>query len=65
MAWEFLQQYAQLENELQLRAIIIMLTTSENAEDIAKANSWNFVSDFITKPLTKEKMNIVSEKYFN
>lgn len=45
-------------------SIIIMLTSSDNSEDIARAKGWDFVSDFVTKPLTKEKMNAVSNKYF-
>ena len=54
--WEFLEEYNRLDKELQSRAIIIMLTTSQNADDVAKAKTWSFVSDYITKPLTKEKM---------
>ena len=63
--WEFLNEYNKLKKELQGLAIIIMLTTSDNEEDIARATEWSFVSDFITKPLTGEKMTIVCEKYFN
>jgi CheY-like chemotaxis protein len=62
--WEFLEEYSQLDKELQGHAIIIMLTTSDNFEDLAKAKAWNFVSDYITKPLTKEMMNDVAVKYF-
>lgn len=62
--WEFLHEYNKLDKELQGHAIIIMLTTSDNEEDVARAASWNFVSDFITKPLTRQKMAAVSEKYF-
>lgn len=63
--WEFLQEYNQLEKELQCKAIVIMLTTSDNPDDIAKIETWNFVSDYITKPLTKETMKNVSQKFFN
>ena len=62
--WEFLKEYNQLDKSVQSKAVIIMLTTSENAEDIERAHGCS-VSDFITKPLTKEKMIIVNEKYFN
>ena len=57
--WEFLKEYNQLDKVLQSRAIIIMLTTSDNADDVAKANTYSFVSDYITKPLTKEIMRIL------
>jgi CheY-like chemotaxis protein len=62
--WEFLKEYNLLGKELQGRAIIIMLTTSDNPDDIQKTNSWSFVSDYITKPLTKEIMAEIKDKYF-
>jgi len=62
--WEFLDEYNKLDKELQGKAIIVMLTTSDNDEDIARATAWNFVSDFITKPLTRQKMAAIREKYF-
>ena len=63
--WEFLKEYNQLDKVLQSHAIIIMLTTSDNADDVAKANTYSFVSDYITKPLTKEIMRDIIIKYFN
>ena len=62
--WEFLQEYNLLAEELQGRVIIIMLTTSENSDDIEKAKSGSFVSDFITKPMTKDIMKKLIEQYF-
>ena len=63
--WEFLQEYSQLDKELQSKAIIVMLTTSRNPDDEAKAHEWNFVAEYIAKPLTKEIMNTMSKKYLN
>ena len=63
--WEFLQEYNLLDKELQSRVIIIMLTTSDNSEDKAKAKQWGFVSDYIVKPLIKEKMQSIISKYFS
>jgi CheY-like chemotaxis protein len=62
--WEFLQEYNELDKELQSRAIIIMLTTSENPVDEARAKKWNFVSEYVTKPLTKELLKDISLKFF-
>ena len=62
--WEFLKEYHQLDKELQSQAMIIMLTTSENPDDVLKSKSLSFVTDYITKPLTKEKMEKISDKYF-
>ena len=63
--WEFLHEYNTLDKELQSRAVIIMLTTSQNADDKVKAMKWSFVSDYITKPLTKDLMKGISAKYFS
>jgi len=62
--WEFLREYNELDKELQSKTVIIMLTTSQNADDKAKAMKWSFVSDYITKPLTKDIMKNISTKYF-
>ena len=62
--WEFLKEYKELDEQLKSRAIIIMLTTSDNPADIDKAKKWDFVADYITKPLTKETMQEIIDKYF-
>ena len=62
--WEFLEKYNLLAKELQSKVVIIMLTTSENSDDIKNAKSVNYVSDFITKPMTKAIMNRIINKYF-
>jgi CheY-like chemotaxis protein len=62
--WEFLEEYNKLDNSLQSRVIIIMLTTSNSEIDKAKAKKWNFVSDYISKPLTIEIFEKILAKYF-
>jgi CheY-like chemotaxis protein len=62
--WQFLEEYNQLDKELQSQAIIIMLTTSDNPDDIAKSKKISFVTDYITKPLTKAKVEEIRSKYF-
>jgi CheY-like chemotaxis protein len=62
--WEFLQKYNRLSKELQGTVLIIMLTTSDNPDDESRAKTWSFVSDYITKPLTKEKMEDIVTRYF-
>lgn len=62
--WEFLEEYDQLDKEFQSRAIIIMLTTSENPDDMAKAKACASVSDYKSKPLTEEVMREIINKYF-
>ena len=63
--WEFLEEYYKLDKQFQSRAIVVMLTTSDNPDDKTKAKLFNGVSDFKTKPLTKEMLEDISDKYFN
>lgn len=64
-SWDFLKEYILLDKELISRIKIIILTTSDNPDDKARAKTWNNVSDYIVKPLTKEKMDDIVKKYFN
>ena len=62
--WEFLDEYNLLDKELKGRSVIILLSTSDNPKDEARAKALGFVSDYISKPLTKEKMEAIIAKYF-
>ncbi len=63
--WEFLEEYNKLDKELQTGVIVVMLTTSDNPEDKAKAKEWGFTSAFKTKPLNKAMMDEIIKNYFN
>ncbi len=63
--WEFLKEYRQLDKELQVPEVLIMLTTSDNPDDEARSKKWGIVSDYLTKPLTKEVMEAICAKYFD
>lgn len=62
--WEFLEEYSKLDNKFQSDVLIIMLTTSDNPDDEERSRAWRNISDYITKPLTKEKMKLIVNKYF-
>jgi PleD family two-component response regulator len=62
--WEFLTEYQRLERDVKSCITIIMLSTSENTFDIAKAKSFEAVTDYIVKPLTREIMSGLINKYF-
>ncbi len=62
--WEFLEAYDKLDEKFKSRAIVIMLTTSENPDDKTKAKALNIASDFKTKPLTQEMLEEIVGKYF-
>jgi CheY-like chemotaxis protein len=62
--WEFLDAYRELPGELQCQVVVVMLTTSENPADKAKAAKYNIISDFKSKPLTKTMLDEIMAHYF-
>jgi CheY-like chemotaxis protein len=62
--WEFLERYTNLEKQHKANVVIVMLTTSLNPDDRAKASKIPDVSGFETKPLTLEKLQGILKKYF-
>jgi CheY-like chemotaxis protein len=54
--WEFLEKYLTLPNIVQEKSTIVMHTSSIDLEDIEKAKGYEVVSDFVSKPLTPEKL---------
>jgi CheY-like chemotaxis protein len=63
--WEFLDEYEKLSHALRKPVIVVMLTSSDNSEDEAKARSRDIVSDFKTKPLTGLMLEAIFDKYFS
>lgn len=62
--WEFLQQYDKLDSKFQGKIVVVMLTTSDNPDDKAKAKSFHILSAFKTKPLTKEMLDTIIDENF-
>jgi CheY-like chemotaxis protein len=62
--WEFLDKYKELEKEHQSDVVIVMLTTSLNPNDKNKATDISVLTDFMHKPLTKEILDEILDKYF-
>ena len=63
--WEFLEEYKKLDKDQQSTMVVIMLTTSDNSDDKIQAKTTGVLSDFKTKPLTKEMLEEVLEKFHN
>jgi len=61
--WEFIEHYKNLDTDLQNSMIVVMLSTSDNPDDKALAKTHQILSDFKTKPLTKEMLDEVLLKY--
>ena len=62
--WEFLEAHKLLSEEQKAKLIVVMLTTSSNPEDKKRAEQYGEVTDFNSKPLTKEMLTIILERYF-
>lgn len=62
--WEFLEEYRNLEIEQMGKVILIMLTTSVNPDDKAKAEELGLINGFRNKPLTKEILIEIMEEHF-
>jgi len=63
--WDFLEAYGNLAPELRSQSLVIMLSTSENPDDVERANQSPVVSDFKTKPITKEVIEDIIAKHFS
>jgi len=61
--WEFIEHYKSLHETLQNSMIVVMLSTSDNPDDRALAKTHQILSDFKTKPLTKEMLDEILLKY--
>ena len=62
--WEFLDHYRNLEEIHKGEIIVVMLTTSLNPDDKAKAEKIEEISGFRNKPLDEEQLLIILQDYF-
>jgi CheY-like chemotaxis protein len=61
--WEFIEAYKKVTS-IPADTIIIMLSTSQNPDDLAKAKSETIIRDFKTKPLTHNMLDEILTEYF-
>ncbi len=62
--WEFLEAYNQLAGDQRGKVILIMLTTSVNPDDRAKAEELGLINGFRNKPLTKAMLLDIMDEHF-
>jgi CheY-like chemotaxis protein len=60
--WGFLEEYILLSPKLGRKIIIYIISSSISPYDIAKAKSISLVTDFIIKPISKEKLIEIFKK---
>ena len=62
--WEFIEAYKNLTLENKENIAIVMLSSSFNPADKAKAESIAEISDFRQKPMSRESLLAIIEKVF-
>lgn len=58
--FEFLENFANLPDQVIKKSRIIMLSTSESFKDLNRANKNRFVCKFLNKPLTDEVLTAIN-----
>lgn len=59
--WEFLEKLQKFPENVLSKCKVFMLTSSIDLDDIAKSKTYNVVKNFISKPLTTEKIRSLVE----
>ncbi len=62
--WEFMEAYQKMDLSQKDKIIIVMLTTSANPDDRSRAKIFPEINEFRNKPLSKEILEDIMQKYF-
>ncbi|WP_183559850.1 response regulator [Mucilaginibacter sp. SP1R1] len=54
--WEFLDRFKRLRGKLNKQVNVYVISSSIDPEDISRSKKYNFVLDYIIKPMTKLKL---------
>jgi CheY-like chemotaxis protein len=54
--WDFLNEFQKLPDHFHKKCRVIMLTSSIDLSDVKRSKTYTSVTDFISKPLTPEKL---------
>lgn len=63
--FEFIEAYNQLDEAHKVNVVIMMLTTSLNPDDEAKARAFNKIHGFMKKPLTEAMLKEIIANQFS
>ena len=62
--WEFLEEYRKFSRDNVKDVVLVMLSSSVFREDIEKSREYPEVNEYVSKPLTKETLEKIKNKYF-
>jgi CheY-like chemotaxis protein len=54
--WDFLQEYIPLKQKLSKKITLYMTSSSVDEKDIERVKNYSEVTDYVLKPITKEKV---------
>jgi response regulator of citrate/malate metabolism len=60
--WDFLKKYAEIREQMAKRIDIYLISSSNHARDVQKANSFEDVKAYLQKPVTKEQLRAIINK---
>ena len=60
--WEFLNEFQKFPPVLTDNCSVVMLSSSADARDVERSRSYSVVKDFISKPLTPEKIRLFNHQ---
>ena len=55
--FQFLDEFERLSDRIKEHCKIVMLTSSINSKDIKRSKRYDYVKEYINKPLTKDNLN--------
>lgn len=59
--WQFLEEFGRMPRHVIDNCLVAMLTSSIDLKDIEKAKTYKSVREFISKPLTSDKLAILKQ----
>lgn len=63
--WDFLEQFEKLQVSLKKSVRIYIVSSSVNSEDRTRAKKYPFVHDFITKPVKRDRLDLLYANYLD
>lgn len=63
-AWEFLEKYKDIAPKFDKEVKLFVLSSSVYRKDINRSGEYEQVTDYIIKPLSKDTLKDIQEKYF-
>lgn len=60
--WDFLNEYIPLKQKLSKKITLYMISSSVDYKDIERVKTLQEVTDYVLKPITKEKVTALLEK---